>query len=57
MLKANIDGNALKIDDFEIKSAFTQIDFGSKGNGTKTSVMLAGKVEWEGHEFEVGVHL
>lgn len=31
MLKANIDGDALKIDDFEIKSAFTQTDFGSKG--------------------------
>ena len=57
MLKANIDGDSLKIDDFEIKSAFTQIDFGSKGKGTKTGVILGGQVEWEGREFKAGVHL
>ncbi|KAI9649435.1 hypothetical protein NHQ30_002011 [Ciborinia camelliae] len=62
LLRADLDGDILNINDVEIKRAFVEMNFQRQGkNGrkspSKTSVMFGGDVHWEGHNIDVGVHV
>ena len=56
-LKARIAGDVLDINEMQVKNAFAELVFGRKSAGTKTSVSFGGEVEWEGHQFDVAVHV